>query len=153
MEECYICNFCRKLCKNGNSLRNHERLCKENPERQESSWVKFNHERGAWNKGLTKETDERLLKASKTLSDGYKSGRLINANLGKQHTDEEKKNLSEKRKHKKTFISKKRKIQIKFLIYLIIIQKVIVIQKNTLKKYLIMKRLSINKTIIKSVTF
>ena len=46
MEECYICNFCRKLCKNGNSLRNHERLCKENPERQESSWVKFNHERG-----------------------------------------------------------------------------------------------------------
>ena len=30
MEECYICNFCRKLCKNGNSLRNHERLCKEN---------------------------------------------------------------------------------------------------------------------------
>lgn len=45
MEECYICNFCRKLCKNGNSLRNHERLCKENPERQESSWVKFNHER------------------------------------------------------------------------------------------------------------
>ena len=98
MEECYICNFCRKLCKNGNSLRNHERLCKENPERQESSWVKFNHERGAWNKGLTKETDERLLKASKTLSDGYKSGRLINANLGKQHADEEKKNLSEKRK-------------------------------------------------------
>lgn len=74
MEESYICKFCRKVCKNANSLRNHERLCKENPERQESYWIKFNHERGAWNKGLTKETDERLLKASKTLSDGYKSG-------------------------------------------------------------------------------
>lgn len=57
MEEKCICKFCRKICKNANSLRNHERLCKLNPERKESSWVKFNHERGAWNKGLTKETD------------------------------------------------------------------------------------------------
>ena len=28
-----LCNFCRKECKNENSLRNHERLCKENPNR------------------------------------------------------------------------------------------------------------------------
>ena len=61
MEE-YICKFCGKVCKNTNSLRCHERLCKENPNRQESSWVKFNHKRGAWNKGLTKETDERVKK-------------------------------------------------------------------------------------------
>jgi hypothetical protein len=27
------CSFCGKLCKNANSLRNHERLCIENPER------------------------------------------------------------------------------------------------------------------------
>ena len=98
MEECYICKFCSKICKNANSLRNHERLCKENPEHQESTWVKFNHERGAWNKGLTKETDKRLLKAGKTRSDGYKTGRLINSNKGKHHSDEEKKYLSEKRK-------------------------------------------------------
>ena len=28
------CKFCTKQCKNDNSLRNHERLCKQNPERQ-----------------------------------------------------------------------------------------------------------------------
>lgn len=70
MEE-YICKFCGKVCKNANSLRNHERLCKENPNHQESSWIKFNHERGAWNKGLTKETDERVKKYAKTFSERY----------------------------------------------------------------------------------
>lgn len=30
------CKFCGKLCKNNNSLRNHERLCKNNPNRQKS---------------------------------------------------------------------------------------------------------------------
>lgn len=30
----FICRFCGKECKNGNSLRNHERLCWENPNRQ-----------------------------------------------------------------------------------------------------------------------
>ena len=29
-----ICKFCEKECKNDNSLRNHERLCKSNPKRQ-----------------------------------------------------------------------------------------------------------------------
>ena len=28
------CKFCEKHCKNNNSLRNHERLCKDNPDRQ-----------------------------------------------------------------------------------------------------------------------
>lgn len=98
MEQDYICKFCGKICKNANSLRNHERLCKSNPERQESSWVKFNHERGAWNKGLTKETDERLKLRGEKLSNNYKNGVIINANKGKHHTEEEKKNLSIKRK-------------------------------------------------------
>lgn len=30
---CY-CEFCQKECKNENSLRNHQRLCKQNPNRQ-----------------------------------------------------------------------------------------------------------------------
>lgn len=30
----YNCKFCNKECKNDNSLRNHERLCKNNPDRQ-----------------------------------------------------------------------------------------------------------------------
>lgn len=29
-----ICKYCGKECKNDNSLRNHERLCKQNPRRQ-----------------------------------------------------------------------------------------------------------------------
>jgi hypothetical protein len=35
-----LCKFCSKECKNDNSLRNHERLCKENPNKQESTLVK-----------------------------------------------------------------------------------------------------------------
>lgn len=30
----FNCKFCNKECKNDNSLRNHERLCKLNPNRQ-----------------------------------------------------------------------------------------------------------------------
>jgi hypothetical protein len=57
------CKFCGKICKNGNSLRNHQRLCKENPERQESSFKKYNENREyiPWNKGLDK-TDARVAK-------------------------------------------------------------------------------------------
>lgn len=39
--EC-VCKHCGRVCKNGNSLRNHERLCKQNPNHQENSWVKYN---------------------------------------------------------------------------------------------------------------
>lgn len=95
MENVFICKFCGKQCKNPNSLRNHERLCPNNKDRIYTSYT-IGHT--AWNKGKTKETDERLLKAGKTLSEGYNSGRLINPNLGKHHTEEEKKHLSEKRK-------------------------------------------------------
>ena len=61
----YICKFCGKECKNLNSLRNHERLCKQNPDKQESSLVKHNKmikngERIPWNKGKTKNSNERI---------------------------------------------------------------------------------------------
>lgn len=57
----YKCQYCGKICKNANSLRNHERLCKSNPNRQ------TNPQKGKtpWNKGLTKETDSRLMKMSR----------------------------------------------------------------------------------------
>lgn len=38
MENILICKHCSKECKNENSLRNHERLCKSNPDRQLSSF-------------------------------------------------------------------------------------------------------------------
>ena len=35
------CKFCNKECKNNNSLRNHERLCKSNPNKQISNFEKL----------------------------------------------------------------------------------------------------------------
>lgn len=63
MENC-ICQFCQGIFKNLLSLRCHERLCKQNPNRVESNWVKRNKSVIPWNKGKTKETDERLRKIS-----------------------------------------------------------------------------------------
>lgn len=38
------CQFCGKECKNRNSLRNHERVCKLNPNRQAiETWTKHTH--------------------------------------------------------------------------------------------------------------
>lgn len=66
MEE-YICKYCGKICKNANSLRNHERLCPSNPDR---NYVSYTLGKTAWNKGLTKETSnivkEQAEKQSKT---------------------------------------------------------------------------------------
>lgn len=98
MENDCVCKFCGKPCLNPNSLRNHERLCKKNPNRKISPFVKWNATHDAWNKGLTKETDLRVKKRGETLSEGYKSGRLVNANTGTHHTDEHKKKISEGRK-------------------------------------------------------
>ena len=36
------CKFCNKECKNPNSLRNHERLCSKNPNRQISPIIEYN---------------------------------------------------------------------------------------------------------------
>ena len=94
MEE-YICKFCGKTCKNANSLRNHERLCKLNPERQLSYIIKFNENNGGpWNKGKTKETDERLAISGKHFSERVKNGEI------KINVDNRPKHLSEKVKKK-----------------------------------------------------
>lgn len=68
MEIKYICKFCNKECVNANSHRNHERLCPMNPDRNYIS-----HTLGIkpWNKGLTKETNERVAKFGKTHSEKY----------------------------------------------------------------------------------
>jgi hypothetical protein len=38
-----ICKFCDKECKNSNSLRNHERLCKYNPDHQTTNLENYNN--------------------------------------------------------------------------------------------------------------
>lgn len=69
------CQFCGIECKNSNSLCNHERLCKLNPNRQV---VRHPGTKGipAWNKGLTKETDARILRCSENLKRRHASGEL-----------------------------------------------------------------------------
>lgn len=87
------CQFCGKEYKNRNSLCTHERQCKENPNRQESAFVRYNKEKGhAWNKGLTKETDDRVAKQAKTLSESIKG------KPGHKHTEASKQKISTARK-------------------------------------------------------
>lgn len=79
----YICAFCDKVCKNANSLRNHERLCKANPDRQLTTYEKYGPIEGfntkghkSWNKGLTAETNASLAKASQTMKAKYAAGEM-----------------------------------------------------------------------------
>lgn len=90
----FNCKYCEKECKNENSLRNHERMCKQNPNRQESAFIAYNKKKTTgeitvWNKGLTKETDERLAKA------GIKISQSTAGKPGHKHTEEEKAHLRE----------------------------------------------------------
>lgn len=54
--------------------------------------------RVAWNKGLTKDADDRLAKAGQKVHDGYVSGRLTPSFYGKQHSKDTKRKLSLLRK-------------------------------------------------------
>lgn len=61
------CRFCKKECKNSNSLRNHEKMCPNNPD--DSYRNKFtNKGKVGWNKGLTKETNEAVARYAKALT-------------------------------------------------------------------------------------
>ena len=96
------CQFCGKECKNRNSLCNHERLCKLNPNKQESvGFTKFNAAREAglvtsWNTGLTKDTDERVKKSAKSISKYYETH--SGSWTGRTHTEEQKQKISKARK-------------------------------------------------------
>lgn len=48
-----------------------------------------------WNKGLTKETDERVLNYSLTYTKNYELGLITNYMKGKHHSDESKKKISD----------------------------------------------------------
>ena len=89
MNEDFICKYCGKICKNKNSLINHERLCKENPDRQESYIMKWNKEKNhnVWNKGLTKESDERVAKYTETRQKRIENGEIELYWKGKHHSD------------------------------------------------------------------
>lgn len=95
-QEGLVCQYCGKECKNKNSLSNHERLCKLNPDRQISSFVAFNETKTAWNKGLTKETDERVLKMSLTYKANHEKGlhKDVSGDNNPAHNDEVRNKIS-----------------------------------------------------------
>lgn len=74
----FNCKYCNKECKNKNSLVQHEIRCKLNPNKIQV----VNHRgknnpmygKSAWNKGLTKETDERVKKYGETYHIKYING-------------------------------------------------------------------------------
>jgi hypothetical protein len=93
----YICRYCGRICKNDNSLRNHERLCKENPDRQilVSNFIKWNEYR----KGKKLQNSSNQYIKAKELGTEYHISdetkeKLSNARKGKHHTKEHKEKLS-----------------------------------------------------------
>lgn len=85
-----MCRYCGKVCKNSNSLRNHERLCKQNPDRQYTVFSTNNPSTvKPWNKGKTKDTDERVAK------NGIAISKVRRGCVGHPHTEAEKEHLRE----------------------------------------------------------
>ena len=103
------CCFCRKLCKNQNSLRNHQRFCKLNPYKDiPPSQVGCKRSKPAWNKGLTKETDERVrlgtIKSQEKVKEYYSTHQ--GTFKGKHHSADTKEKLREialQNEHEKHF--------------------------------------------------
>lgn len=67
------CKWCDKGCKSRNSLLNHERLCKSNPNRATANGFKPGHPgymkgKDPWNKGLTKDSSTKLAEISEKVS-------------------------------------------------------------------------------------
>jgi len=85
------CIYCGKECKNKNSLAQHEVRCKKNPNRKGfDNFAEFN--KISWNKGLTKETDNRVLKQSISVS------KILKSRAGHKQTEETKNKISKSRK-------------------------------------------------------
>lgn len=88
--EQFICKYCKKECKNANSLRNHERLCKLNPNYQ----INPMKNKIPWNKGR-KGGENQYTKAKKEGKPIPKYNRKPTF-LGRHHTEESKRKISEK---------------------------------------------------------
>jgi hypothetical protein len=94
------CQYCKKECLNPNSLRNHERLCKENPNRQilKSNFIAYNKER----KDLGLPGSNQYTKAKKegrviTLSDDTRK-KLSDSVKGRKLTNDQKSRISDSMK-------------------------------------------------------
>ena len=94
------CQYCKKECLNPNSLRNHERLCKENPNRQilKSNFIAYNKER----KDLGLPGSNQYTKAKKegrtiNISDDTRK-KLSDSGKGRKLTNDQKSRISDSMK-------------------------------------------------------
>ena len=69
-----FCKFCGKECKNKKSLVQHEIRCHKNASRINVKPSYGMKGKTAWNKGLTKETDERVKQSSETYHKNHELG-------------------------------------------------------------------------------
>ena len=92
----FSCKYCSKICANGPGLGKHEAHCKQNPNRITVSRKNnpFHAGHTPWNKGLTKDSDERLLKKGEQRRNRYASGELVGSMKGKHHSEQTKEKLS-----------------------------------------------------------
>lgn len=88
------CKYCNKECKNNNSLRNHERLCKANPNRQ---FTKFNDNCWQKAKGTNKFIKAKKLGIEIKVSTETKA-KISNSKKGKVHSEETKQKISKSMK-------------------------------------------------------
>lgn len=89
----YKCRFCGSIRKNDNSLRNHERLCKENPNRQLSGFVLYNHSNK--HKRTNQYIKAKQLGLPKPVVSEETRRKLSEHAKGRKHTEEYKKKMSE----------------------------------------------------------
>ena len=87
------CRYCGSEHKNNNSLRNHERICKENPKKQSTCFSQPNFKRMHKGNQFTKAKELGLSKPVVTEKTREK---LRRAGTGRTHSDETKRILSEK---------------------------------------------------------
>lgn len=92
------CGYCEKKCKNDNSLRNHERLCKLNPNRQilVSNFKKYNNDRKLLGlKGTNQFIKAEKLGLPKPIVSEETRSKLSKVSKGKKHDEDYKKRHSE----------------------------------------------------------
>jgi hypothetical protein len=91
------CVYCKKICKNDNSLRNHQRLCKLNPNRQIlPSYLNLSKWKERVSMGLAKVSNQHI----KAKENGYivvvseeTKNKISKASKGRQLTNEQKDKL------------------------------------------------------------
>jgi len=109
-----LCKFCVKECINENSLRNHERLCKKNPDKQ-ITWLEINRDiihncNGAMKAKLegrkffvNEQTRKKISNSIKNRTDEWnkENGKKISETINKKVTNGEWHTSLAKRMHKK----------------------------------------------------